>query len=248
MIRKLLMTTTCSAALVFGAAAANAADLLEEVKDSDQLSTFAKAIEAAELEDTLEGDGPYTIFAPTDDAFDKLPDGVVDALMESDNKDQLEKLLKAHIVEGEEYAESDIKDEDESKVEVEPMEGDELTIDASGDEVRVQLEDGMGESDPAMGATTGATTGSVTGSTTGQPSTGATAGQQPPTGTTQSPGTQQPSTTVVTPGDDGDDIGAREAKVVEADIEADNGVIHAIDAVLVPEDLRSELREIKDKG
>lgn len=234
MIRKLLMTTTCSAALVFGAAAANAADLLEEVKGSDQLSTFAKAIEAAELEDTLEGEGPYTIFAPDDDAFDKLPDGVVDALMESDNKDQLEKLLKAHIVEGEEYAASDIKDEDESKVEVEPMEGDELTIDASGDEVRVQLEDGMGESDPAMGATTGATTGSVTGTTTGQPATGTSTGQ--------------PSTTVVTPGDEGDDIGSREATVVEADIEADNGVIHVIDAVLVPEDLRSELREIKDKG
>jgi len=254
MIRKLLMTTTCSAALVFGAAAASAADLLEEVKDSDQLSTFAKAIEAAELEDTLEGDGPYTIFAPTDDAFDKLPDGVVDALMESDNQDQLEKLLKAHIVEGEEYAASDIKDEDESKVEVEPMEGDELTIDASGDEVRVQLGEGDDEGDDesgagaTMGATTGSTTGGVTGGTTAQPSTGATAGQQPPTGTTQSPTTGQPSTTVVTPSADDDDIGSREAKVVEADMEADNGVIHAIDAVLVPEDLRSELREIKEKG
>ena len=259
MIRKLLMTTTCSAALVFGAAAANAADLLEEVKDSDQLSTFAKAIEAAELEDTLEGDGPYTIFAPTDDAFDELPDGVVDALMESDNKDQLEKLLKAHIVEGEEYAASDIEDEDEGKLEVEPMEGDELTVDASGDDVRVQIGDGDDESDRSAGATMGATTGTTTsgattgsttgGVTTGQPSTGATAGQQPSTGTTaQSPATGQPSTTVVTPSAADDDIGSREAKVVEADIEADNGVIHAIDAVLVPEDLRSELREIKDKG
>jgi uncharacterized surface protein with fasciclin (FAS1) repeats len=61
-------------------------------------------------------------------------------------------------------------------------------------------------------------------------------------------GTEQPSATVVTPSADGDDIGSSEAKVIEADIEADNGVIHAIDAVLVPEDLREELRDMKDKG
>jgi uncharacterized surface protein with fasciclin (FAS1) repeats len=228
MIRKLLMTTTCSATLVFGAAAASAADLLEEVKDSDQLSTFAKAVEAAGLEDTLEGDGPYTIFAPTDDAFDELPDGVVDALMGDDNKDQLEKLLKAHIVEGEKLAASDVKDEDGSKVDVEPMEGDELTVDASGDDVRLEL-------------STGATGQSSTGDMAGQPATGAT--QQPPAASTG-----QPSTTVVTPSGGDDDIGSREAKVVEADMEADNGVIHAIDAVLVPEDLRSELRDMKDEG
>ena len=244
MFRKILMTTTCSASLVFGAAAANAADLLEEVKDFDQLSTFAKAIEAAELEDTLEGDGPYTVFAPTDDAFDKLPDGVADALMESDNKDQLEKLLKAHIVEGEELTESDFADEDESKVDVEPMEGDDLTIDASGDDVRVEFAsktEGDDESD--VRATTGAGV--------QQPSTGGTA-TAPSTATPQpqqpSVGTEQPSATVVTPSADGDDIGSSEAKVVEADIEADNGVIHAIDAVLVPEDLREELRDMKDKG
>ena len=237
MIRKFLMATTCSAALVFGAAGANAAALLEEVKDSDQLSTFAKAIEAAELEDTLEGDGPFTIFAPTDDAFDELPDGVVDALMEGDNKDQLEKLLKAHIVEGEQLTESDIKDADESKVKVEPMAGDELTIDASGDEVRLELASRTeGEDSGGAGATMGSTR---------QPSAaGSMAGQQP-----QQPGagTGQPSTTVVTPGaGDDDDIGSREAKVAEADVEADNGVIHVIDAVLVPADLRQELRELKD--
>ena len=249
MIRKLLMTTTCSAALVFGAAAASAADLLEEVKDSDQLSTFAKAVEAAGLEDTLESDGPYTIFAPTDDAFDELPDGVVDALMGDDNKDQLEKLLKAHIVEGEKLAASDVKDEDGSKVDVEPMEGDELTIDASGDDVRVKAGKGDDASASAsMGATTGSTTGGVAGDTTGQPSTGTMADQQPSTGTTQSPSTGQPSTTVVTPSGGDDDIGSREAEVVEADMEADNGVIHAIDAVLVPEDLRSDLRDMKDDG
>jgi uncharacterized surface protein with fasciclin (FAS1) repeats len=264
MIRKFLMATTCSAALVFGAAGANAAALLEEVKDSDQLSTFAKAIEAAELEDTLEGDGPFTIFAPTDDAFDELPDGVVDALMEGDNKDQLEKLLKAHIVEGEQLTESDIKDADESKVKVEPMAGDELTIDASGDEVRLELASRTeGEDSGGAGATMGSTGqpsagGGMAGQQpqqpgagTGQPSTGAMAGQQPSTGATQpqqpGAGTGQPSTTVVTPGaGDDDDIGSREAKVAEADVEADNGVIHVIDAVLVPADLRQELRELKD--
>ena len=169
---------------------------------------------------------------------------MVDALLKSDNKDQLEKLLKAHIVEGEELAESDIKDEDGSEVQVEPMEGDELTIDASGDEVRVQLEDGDAESDSTMGATTGSTTGQTTAGATAQPSTGATTGQQPATGAT----TGQPSTAVVTPSADGEDIGSREAKVVEADMEADNGVVHAIDAVLVPQDMQSDLRDLKSDG
>lgn len=63
-----------------------------------------------------------------------------------------------------------------------------------------------------------------------------------------SPSTGQPSTTVVTPSGDDDDIGSREAKVAEADMEADNGDIHAIDAVLVPDDLRSELRDMKGRG
>jgi uncharacterized surface protein with fasciclin (FAS1) repeats len=52
----------------------------------------------------------------------------------------------------------------------------------------------------------------------------------------------------VTPSGGDDDIGSREAKVVEADMEADNGVIDAIDAVLVPEDLRSDLRDMKEEG
>jgi uncharacterized surface protein with fasciclin (FAS1) repeats len=60
--------------------------------------------------------------------------------------------------------------------------------------------------------------------------------------------TGQPSTIVVTPSGGDDDIGSREAKVVEADMEAGNGVIHAIDAVLVPEDLRSDLRDMKEEG
>ena len=83
--------------------------MIEELKDSDQFSRFVEAIEAAELEDTLKGDGPFTIFAPTDDAFDELLDGVRDELLEEDDKHTLEKLLQVHIVEGEEIAKSDVE-------------------------------------------------------------------------------------------------------------------------------------------
>src|SRR5688500_3967879 len=59
------------------AATASGADVLEQIKGSAQFSTFAEAIEATDLKDTLAGDGPFTVFAPTDDAFAQLPGGAV---------------------------------------------------------------------------------------------------------------------------------------------------------------------------
>ena len=62
-------------------ATARRADVLEQIKGSDEFSTFSEAIEATDLKDTLAGDGPFTVFAPTDDAFAQLPEGAVDDLM-----------------------------------------------------------------------------------------------------------------------------------------------------------------------
>ena len=58
------------------------------------------AVKAAGLVDTLNGPGPFTVFAPTDDAFNKLPAGTVDTLVKPENKDQLTKILTYHVVPG----------------------------------------------------------------------------------------------------------------------------------------------------
>ncbi len=73
-------------------------DVLETAAASGEFTTFTKAVEAAGLTETLKGPGPYTIFAPTDEAFAKLPAGRLDALMQ--DKEGLKKLLMAHVVSG----------------------------------------------------------------------------------------------------------------------------------------------------
>lgn len=65
---------------------------------SESLTTLAAALEAADLADTLAGEGPYTVFAPSDEAFAALPDGVVDALLAPENRDLLIQVLTYHVV------------------------------------------------------------------------------------------------------------------------------------------------------
>jgi uncharacterized surface protein with fasciclin (FAS1) repeats len=75
-------------------------NIVATAQAAPKLKTFSKAIKAAGLESTLEGRGPFTVFAPTDDAFGKLPTGELDALLEPQNKSELANLLKHHIVSG----------------------------------------------------------------------------------------------------------------------------------------------------
>lgn len=63
-------------------------------------STLVAAVKAADLVETLSGDGPFTVFAPTNAAFDKLPAGTVDGLLKPENKEKLQALLKYHVVAG----------------------------------------------------------------------------------------------------------------------------------------------------
>lgn len=68
--------------------------------DTQELSTLVSAVSAAGLVDTLSGDGPFTVFAPTDDAFAALPPEVLQELLEPENVDQLTEVLGAHVVIG----------------------------------------------------------------------------------------------------------------------------------------------------
>ena len=154
-------------------ATAGAADVLSEMKGSDEFSTFSEAIEATDLKNTLEGAGPFTVFAPTDAAFNQLPEGAVDELMREENRDELEALLRHHVVEGERLASDAIPEK------IEPMEGGEITATMSGGQLIL-----IGAADDAQSA-----------------------------------------------------------RVVGGDLPADNGVIHAVDSILMTNDVRDLLDE-----
>jgi len=73
-------------------------NIVENAVNSKDHETLVAAVKAAGLVETLMGEGPFTVFAPTDDAFAALPDGTVETLLKPDNKDQLTKILTCHVV------------------------------------------------------------------------------------------------------------------------------------------------------
>ncbi|AZL59512.1 fasciclin domain-containing protein [Tabrizicola piscis] len=75
-------------------------DIVDIAASDDQFSTLVAAVTAAGLVDTLKGDGPFTVFAPTNAAFEALPAGTVENLLKPENKDQLIKILRYHVVPG----------------------------------------------------------------------------------------------------------------------------------------------------
>lgn len=159
MFRKTLLAATAAVTLAGGAAfaAGHSMTIVDTAKEAGTFETLLAAAQAAGLVETLSGEGPFTVFAPTDEAFAALPEGTVDSLLQPENKDQLTAILTYHVVPG--------------KV----MSGD--------------LSDGMTAATVQGGEVTIGTEGGVT--------------------------------------VDG-------ANVVQADIEASNGVIHVIDGVILP--------------
>ena len=161
-------TETSAATSEEAAAEETAAEMEEEAgvgtvvdvaSSTEGFSTLVAALGAAGLVETLNGEGPFTVFAPTDDAFAALPPGLVDALLLPENKETLTKILTYHVVPGTVMA-ADVTDGDVATVE--------------GQTVALSTADGV----------------TVNG-----------------------------------------------AKVIQADIVADNGVIHVIDAVILPPDV-----------
>lgn len=75
-----------------------AQDVLETARANGSFTTLVAAVEAAGLSEALKGAGPFTVFAPTDDAFKKLPAGTVEDLLKPENKDKLAAILKYHVV------------------------------------------------------------------------------------------------------------------------------------------------------
>ena len=79
---------------------ADAPDVVDTAVQADDFNTLAQALEAADLVGALKGDGPFTVFAPTDAAFEALPDGQLESLLQPENKEQLQAILQYHVVSG----------------------------------------------------------------------------------------------------------------------------------------------------
>jgi len=134
-------------------------DIVDTAVSAGSFKTLAAALQAAGLVDTLKGTGPFTVFAPTDDAFAKLPPGTVETLLKPENKEKLKAVLLYHVVPGRVTSKEVIKLHSAKTL--------------NGAEVTITVKDG--------------------------------------------------------------NVLINNATVVKADVEADNGVIHVIDTVLLPQ-------------
>jgi uncharacterized surface protein with fasciclin (FAS1) repeats len=134
-----MLKTLCAALVLLGATtlAARAEDapkkdIVEVAVEAGKFKTLAAALKAAGLVDTLKGDGPFTVFAPTDEAFAKLPAGTVESLLKPENKEKLVAVLTYHVVPGKVMAADVVK-----LTEAKTVQGGKVTIAAKDGKVKV---------------------------------------------------------------------------------------------------------------
>lgn len=107
-------------------------DIVDTAVSAGQFKTLVAAVKAADLVDTLKGPGPYTVFAPTDEAFAKLPPGTVEGLLKPENKDKLKAVLTYHVVSGKVMAADAAK-----LTSAKTVQGKELKVSATGGTVMI---------------------------------------------------------------------------------------------------------------
>jgi uncharacterized surface protein with fasciclin (FAS1) repeats len=115
--------------MVGGALMTRDLDIVENAMHADNVTTLVTAVKAAGLVETLKGAGPFTVFAPTDDAFAKLPAGTVEMLVMPENKEKLAGILTYHVVSGA-WKAADIKD------------GESMVATVNGKEIKITKKDG----------------------------------------------------------------------------------------------------------
>jgi len=118
----------CAAVLV-GAQTSHAekkADIVDTAVEAGSFKTLATALQAADLIGALKSEGPFTVFAPTDEAFAKLPEGTLESLLKPENKEKLATILKYHVVPGKVTAKQVVKIDS-----AETLAGKKVSIDAS---------------------------------------------------------------------------------------------------------------------
>jgi len=158
-VSRTFLTAVAAGSIALSSVTAKAQDIVDTAVSAGSFNTLVAAVQAAGLVETLKGDGPFTVFAPTDEAFAALPAGTVENLLKPENRDQLVAVLTYHVVPGK-IMSSDIAGQ---TAEVASVQGSTLSVDAT------------------------------------------------------------------------DGVKVDNANVISADIETDNGVIHVIDAVVLPQ-------------
>ncbi|MEM9330644.1 MAG: fasciclin domain-containing protein [Pseudomonadota bacterium] len=121
MFKRTIAATAITLSMTFSA---SAADIVDTAVSAGSFKTLVAAVQAAGLVETLKGDGPFTVFAPTDEAFAALPEGTVENLLKPENKDQLTAILTYHVVPGKVMS-TDLKDDMKAAT----VQGSKVTID-----------------------------------------------------------------------------------------------------------------------
>ena len=130
MLRKTLFASAAATLLATTAfAGGHSKDIVDTAVDAGTFSTLVAAVEAAGLVDTLKGEGPFTVFAPTDEAFAALPEGTVEELLKPENIDQLTAILTYHVVPG--------------KVMSTDLTDDMMATTVQGSDVKIDLDNGV---------------------------------------------------------------------------------------------------------
>ncbi|MEH0740301.1 fasciclin domain-containing protein [Vibrio cholerae] len=138
MIRKTLMTFVIAMSSLLMMSTANAnhhgmkKDIVDVAVENGSFTTLVAAVKAAGLVETLKGDGPFTVLAPTDDAFAKLPEGTVEMLLKPENKDKLVSILTYHVIPTKAMAADVVKMDKATTVQ-----GQDVMIKVMGDKVMV---------------------------------------------------------------------------------------------------------------
>ena len=136
----LLLTATAAFAadpMVGGAPMSPKKNIVENASKSQDHTTLVAAVKAAGLVETLEGKGPFTVFAPTNEAFEALPKGTVDTLLKPENKKKLTAVLTYHVVAGDLTAEKLMAMTKKGKAKLKTVNGESLTVMAKGGQVMV---------------------------------------------------------------------------------------------------------------
>ena len=132
MIRRTFLALAMSTVFASSAAMADghAKDIVDTAVENGSFKTLVAAVQAAGLVETLKGPGPFTVFAPTDEAFAALPEGTVETLLEPENKDQLTAILTYHVVPAKVTA-ADVTAIAGNKLALKSVQGSRVTIDAN---------------------------------------------------------------------------------------------------------------------
>nr|WP_236002942.1 fasciclin domain-containing protein [Luteirhabdus pelagi] len=130
--------------MVGGAAMYPSKNIVENAVNSKDHTTLVAAVKAADLVTTLQSKGPFTVFAPTNAAFDKLPDGTVATLLKPENKEKLQTILKYHVVAGD-FSAADLMEKikmGKGSVELNMVNGGTLTAMLKGKNIILKDENG----------------------------------------------------------------------------------------------------------